>query len=58
MLVPFLILLVPSLAGPTGRGSGGRTPLSGIEPLQVIERFYDIRPEFLLWWPFSNGFAF
>jgi hypothetical protein len=26
----FLILVIPVLAEPTGRGSGGRTPLSGI----------------------------
>jgi hypothetical protein len=32
MLQHFLILVVPTLARPTGRGSGGRTPLSGITP--------------------------
>jgi hypothetical protein len=32
MWEPFLILLLPVLAGPTGRGSGGTMPLSGITP--------------------------
>jgi hypothetical protein len=26
--------------------------------LQIIEHFHYIYSEFLLWWPFSNGFAF
>jgi hypothetical protein len=31
-LEPFLVLLVPTLAEPTGRGIGGRTPLSSTTP--------------------------
>jgi hypothetical protein len=33
VLEPFFVLLVPALAGLTGRGSGGRTPLPGITPM-------------------------
>jgi hypothetical protein len=29
----FIGLVVLALAGPTGRGNGGRTPLSGIGPI-------------------------
>jgi hypothetical protein len=29
----FVNLVVPALVGPTGRGTGGRTPLSGIGPM-------------------------
>jgi hypothetical protein len=32
-LQPFLNLLIPTFAGPTRQGSGGRTPLSGITPM-------------------------
>jgi hypothetical protein len=31
-LEPFLVLLIPALAGPTRRGSGGRMLLVGITP--------------------------